>query len=111
MKKNVLPSNKTDFATLLHDIDYLRTAGRPELQDAADLRAIRNADSDIAGYATSFGLRTRMFFNATFNQPIKGYTPQQTQKIGEKAWHWVKYHEPYKSLFTKYSVDSNQYEY
>lgn len=66
-----LPANKTDFVTMLHDIDYMSTA----TPLSSDIRAIRNSDYSLPGLATKMGLITRSALDALpgvnlkFNQP------------------------------------------
>jgi len=51
----LLPANKTDFVTLLHDIEYSVKTNPMQ----ADLRAIRKSEWDIPGIATKIGLTMR----------------------------------------------------
>lgn len=105
----MLPANKTDFATLLHDIKYLQTAGEPSNQWHWDKQAIRDSSLDLPGIATTIGLTTRKVLGLTFNKPLKNYTSQQTQQLGNRALLYVKTHQPYKSLFRKYDIDPDSY--
>jgi len=110
LKRGDQPQNKTDFATLLHDIDYLRTAGRPDKQWEADKRAIRNSAFSIEGLATGIGLTTRGILGMEFNTPIKGYTSLETQVIGLRTWNWLK-RSQYANYFAMYDISPEDYEY
>lgn len=105
-----MPANKTDFATMLHDIDYLRTAGHPELQRQVDDRAIHNSEwTKIEGLATVAGLSLRKILDLEYNKPMEGYTAEQTQQIGEAAIQYVMNDPHYYKLFDYYGVDPSQY--
>lgn len=88
---------------MLHDIDYLRSAGDPVQTIKADNRAIKNAGYTPLEIALSKGLQLRKFLNLKFNE----YTPNQEK--GQDLLNFVKTHKPYSELFQKYSVDPNQY--
>jgi len=105
----VKPNNKTDFVTLLHDIDYLRYAGFSEKQNELDQKAIRYTDYSLPGLATSLGLRTRRVFDLNFNTPIPGYTAQETRFIGQQVWDWLLQQPDYIQYFNKYNIDLNDY--
>jgi len=112
LRNSVMPNNKNDFATLLHDIDYLRTAGRKEKQLMADFRAIKNGEPLTArGALTLLGLGSREAIGLTFNKAIPGYSEEETRDIGNKTWEWLKQNAQYADLFEKYGVDSNEYEH
>jgi len=107
-----MPNNKTDFVTLLHDIDYLRSAGLPQYQDAADARALYYSDLYTPeGFATTFGLTTRRYFGAEFNKPIDNYSAKQTRQIGEQLWRFVANDRDYRPLFFRYNVPIELYNY
>lgn len=107
ISQGVLPSNKTDFVTMLHDIDYLRNAGQNA--DEADDIAIANSDNSLPGMATKIGLNGRKALGLTFNNNIEGLTYRQTRQLGERLLTHVKTHDPYKKLFDKYSINPNDY--
>lgn len=52
------PKNRTDYVTMLHDLDYME-AQSPVDALFADYRAIVNSDYDLPGIATKIGLLTR----------------------------------------------------
>lgn len=104
-----MPANKTDFSTLLHDIKYLQTSGRPEHQSYWDDMAIRDSDSDIAGYATTVGLNLREIMGLEFNGPISGKSAAETRRIGDQLLYYVKHDPHYSRLFQRYNVDPDDY--
>lgn len=108
LKADIQPANKTDFVTLLHDIDYLRTAGLPEKQRAADARALFYAPLDLPGVATNLGLLSRNFFGLTFNAPIKGLTAAETRQVGEQVWQWL-LSSHYRRYFELYNISPSVY--
>lgn len=105
----VMPRNKTDFVTMLHDIDYLRNAGLVKGASLADELAIHNSDYSLPGIATKIGLTIRNTFGFNFNKPIDGYTDEQTRKIGVMLMHYVMNTFPYASLFRFYGVRMSDY--
>lgn len=111
LKQRQKPTNKTDFATLLHDIDYMRTAGNPKAQNAADLRAIKNAGRDLAGLATTIGLGSRSLLGLEFNQASEGDTIEHTRRAGNQALHYVLTDPQYKQYFQDYNIDPLDYTY
>lgn len=94
---------------MLHDIDYLRTAGQPDLQNIKDYAAIKNSDNSLAGIATKAGLTMRSILGLTFNNAISGVSAERTRVIGNQLMDYIMYNEPYRSLFKKYSVSKNDY--
>lgn len=58
---NVKPNNKTDAATMMHDVDYM-IAKDAKQAFLADVRAIANSDNSLAGLATKAGLVLRSAF-------------------------------------------------
>lgn len=105
--QKVLPTNKTDFVTMLHDIEYLQNAGNNAL--SSDLRAIKNSDYSIPGLATKAGLGIRSALGLEFNKPIPGYNAKQTNAIGDLLMTKVVTEQPYRQLFKQYGI--NPYEY
>lgn len=105
----VMPRNKTDFVTMLHDIDYLRNAGLVTGASLADYVAIYNADYSLPGIATKLGLTIRNAFGFNFNKNIDGYTDEQTRKIGVMLMHYVMNTYPYAGLFAIYGVRMSDY--
>lgn len=62
----VLPNNRTDAVTLMHDVDYM-LATNSAMADKADADAIKNSDWSRAGLATKLGLTIRRnFFKNSF---------------------------------------------
>jgi len=105
----VLPKNKTDFVTMLHDIDYLRNAGLKHGADLADDLAINNADYSMAGLATKIGLGVRKGLGLKFNQAMNGYTEEQTRKLGVLLMNYVMVTNPYQRLFQIYGIKRSDY--
>lgn len=58
VRRGVLPNNRTDAATLLHDVDYMIATNR-FMAEEADNRAIKLSDYSPAGVATKLGLTIR----------------------------------------------------
>ncbi len=104
----VQPVNKTDFATMLHDIQYLQLAGASKQQIShSDDLAMSNAGNDLAGIATKIGLTARKILGLRFDTPITDKSYTVTNKIGDMLMHKVK--KDYKPLFNKYNVNINDY--
>jgi len=55
---HVKPNNKTDFVTLVHDVDYGIAENAVDAWKA-DYKAIKNADNDLSGIVTKVGLTAR----------------------------------------------------
>lgn len=106
---SVMPRNKTDFVTMLHDIDYLRNAGLRKGADLADELAIRNADYSSPGIATKVGLTVRKALGLNFNKAMSGYTDEQTRKLGALLMNHVFVTPPYKGLFDIYGIKKSDY--
>jgi len=65
----VQPVNRNDFLSMLHDIQYLQTAG--DDPSWADKLAIVQSDNSLSGLALKSGLLTRYSFGLNFNKPLK----------------------------------------
>lgn len=97
-----LPANKTDFVTMLHDIEYMGKS----TPLSSDIRAIRNSDYTLQGLATKMGLITRSvidalpFVNLKFNKP---------GNVGRSLMMYVLTSPVYRPLFDKYQINPNQY--
>jgi len=55
---NVPPVNKTDYNTMIHDIDYMLAQTKMDAL-VADAVAIKNTDFDLSGITTKLGLTAR----------------------------------------------------
>lgn len=102
--KHVLPVNKTDFLTMLHDIQYLQYAGIDDVNFADDL-AIKQVDYDLPGLATKLGLTIRKLLNLPFN--TTKFPIPDTRIMGSLLMNIAK--KQYADLFQKYNVDINLY--
>ncbi len=90
----VMPNNKTDAATLMHDIDYMLATNKKE-SILADISAIKRSDKlTPEGLATTIGLTSRslltpqLFYggNPLYGDVLKQYVkldPQYQQKFKE----------------------------
>jgi len=104
----VLPANKTDFAAMLHDIQYMQYAGASEKDiEHADNLAMGNSDNSTAGIATKIGLSTRKVLGIRFDKPLDGVTVETTQLIGNKLMNYVK--DNYSQLFNQYNINPQLY--
>jgi len=104
-----MPRNKTDFITMLHDIDYLRNAGLKQGANLADDLAIYNSDLSMPGLATKIGLIVRKGLGLNFNKAMDGYTEEQTRKLGVLLMNHVMTTNPYSGLFNIYGVKRSDY--
>jgi hypothetical protein len=93
-----MPKNKTDFVTLLHDIQYMQKIDPVQ----ADNIAIANADYSLPGIVTKTGLTIRKYLGLKFNDD-KHY------EIGDLAMNFIMKSPQYSKLFTKYNVDPQDY--
>lgn len=89
---NILPVNRNDAVTLLHDLDYISTLD-PII---ADDKAISELDYTISGIAGKLGLTLRKYTGVKFNQPLDIY-PVLKQ--------YVKKHPQYALLFKHYKLN------
>jgi hypothetical protein len=106
--KGIMPNNRTDAVTLLHDIDYLRFSGL-QRSDVLDDRAIAAADYSLPGMVTKAGLTLRKFSGLNFDTPVDGLTAQQTRTLGEKLFAYVKLNPKYNAMFRKYGLNPFTY--
>ncbi len=103
---NVLPNNKTDAVTMLHDLDYLRYQGNQSAINYSDIKAIGNSDWTIPGLVTKLGLTSKYLLTPTqFANPLKGYTSQQTNEIGQQYFNKVLTNPKYIKRFAELGVD------
>ncbi len=56
-----MPANKTDAATLMHDVDYM-IAQNPREAMIADFNAMTRSDWSLEGFVTKIGLAARSKF-------------------------------------------------
>ncbi len=98
----VMPRNKTDAVTLMHDIDYVLT-GKPgnvisEYKAIkADYNAWKNADYSLAGIATQLGLGLR----SGYSLPFHG---SDNEQLGYKLKQFVKQSPSYMRKFEEYGL-------
>lgn len=97
-----MPANKTDFVTMLHDIEYLGKTN-PLL---SDLRAIRNADWTLPGLATKLGLGTRIALDALPGFNIKF---NANKGLSYTLMFYLLEHPVYSKLFQEYNINPMQY--
>jgi len=102
--QRVMPQNRTDAYTMLHDIDYLRFCGIDKLINQADARAIQGADTSPAGVATKIGLSIRNYFGLDFSQPLPGLTTQETRLAGHNLFNLVASDPLYRARFKQLGV-------
>lgn len=99
---NDIISNKTDFVTLLHDIEYMGGV-KPY---RSDMRAIRNSDWSLPGIATKLGLGSRIILDAIpgisvkFNED-KGLSMVLMDYLLNSAY--------YAPMFKKYEINPMNY--
>lgn len=89
VKSQILPNSYMDAVALMHDINYLRYTGDSRIIDRADLLAIRDADDTFAGTTLKMGLAARTKLGLTFDSPLKGKTPEETNYIGWRLQDYV----------------------
>lgn len=105
IKNGVLPNNKTDFITMLHDISYLQHAEDGSLVD--DYKAIIHSDFSLPGLVTKAGMIGKHLGLASlinYNQRLDGKTVDETKFIGDVLAAYVTTEEPYKSQFLMYDT-------
>jgi hypothetical protein len=103
INNGVLPTNRTDFITMLHDIDYLRSNPGYET-DQADTRAISNLDNYGIGLIAKIGLYTRRSLDLPFNLNL------DNKYLGEQLMYKVMNDANYSSLWHIYGVDKKNYK-
>lgn len=112
LRAGVMPNNKTDFVTMLHDIDYLANSGRDPM--LSDMYAMEKSDWSMVGVTTKYGLATKMVLarilgTSDFNTALKGKTPEQTRAIGNRLVEFVLTDQNYAALFEKYDIDPHEW--
>ncbi len=95
---HVLPNNKTDAATLMHDVDYMiATSNNQSIK--ADYDAIKRADwKTLQGLLTTTGLVMR-----SQNLPNMFYGGNEV--IGHVLKHYVKNEPIYQETFKQFGLD------
>ncbi len=105
INNHVLPNNRTDAVTMIHDIDYLRYAGQYNRIIKSDLKAIINSDSTLPGIITKVGLGTKLLLGLnSFHKTPSGITDQQARSIGEQLFDKVSHDEDYIRIFNRFGV-------
>lgn len=110
LSNKVMPVNRNDALTLLHDIDYFRFSGDPGKINRSDMQAITSSDYSLSGLAIKVGLLARIASQMDFSKPPEGYTTKQTNVLGEKLFVYVKHHPSYSKMFKDYGIDLNTYD-
>jgi hypothetical protein len=101
----VLPNNKTDAVTMLHDIDYLKYNGDMRKSQYADALAIMKSDWSLPGLITKFGLSTRsLYFPDQFIGPLGNYSQEDTSDIGYRLERYVRNTPKYADILNKYGI-------
>jgi hypothetical protein len=109
IRSNILPTTKGDYLAMLHDIEYLLTAGQPELQWAADKRAIQQQNFNLEGLALTLGLTSRQILGLEFNNPLKNKTPYETNSLGKELLFKVLFSKNYVDLASFFKIDTSAY--
>ncbi len=105
IQQHVLPNNKTDAVTMLHDIDYLRYAGNKNQLYKSDLRAIIKSDNTLPGIVTKLGLGTKLLLGLdSFHKTPQNITDQQARDIGNHLFDAVVNDEGYVRIFNRFGV-------
>lgn len=93
----VQPNNRTDAATLMHDVDYM-IANNNNQALIADLKAIKRADQDLPGFVTKWGLALRSLL-----LPSKFYGGDSA--LGLKLKNYIKNNKEYQKTFKNLNMD------
>lgn len=114
LQQHILPRNKTDFATMLHDVDYL--INNSDNPIVSDFNSMLNSDWTIPGLVTKFGLGVKatssaLYGTPSFNNPLSGKTAKETRDIGLKLKDYISNDRKYSKLFQQYGIDkANWYQ-
>lgn len=92
----VLPVNKTDAITLMHDVDYMIAQTKEEAL-VADLKAVAQTPYDLPGILTKIGLTVRSLY---LPNNFYGGNPQ----VGKELKHIVKTHPFWQNIFSKLNL-------
>lgn len=106
ISNDTLPTSKTDFVALLHDIQYLQS--RSLSMDESDTLAIMNSDDSLQGLTMQIGLSLRKFFGLKMNKTDR---PIASNLVGNRLMEYVT--DPssvYFKYFRKYNVDIHNYK-
>lgn len=96
INKRIMPTNKTDLAAMLHDIDYFRYAGDKSKLYEADETAISNFSYDPVGMLGKVGLTLRKELDLPFTN-----TDKRDRFMGEHLRRQVLTHKPYTDIDRK----------
>jgi hypothetical protein len=120
VKDGVLPINRTDFAAMMHDIDYLSIIGKPELQTEMDIKALERAG--FIGYGLvrlpkfSFGenlmvlgFNYRHWLNLNFATNNTKLTPTDVVALAIDLKNTVRKNREMVELATRYGIDLNDW--
>jgi hypothetical protein len=99
----ILPTTKTDFVAMLHDIDYLMGSGSDKWTKFADDRAIQHAPNTFTGLLMKAGLSVRKILNLPFNKTTKNAA------VASDLMKIAKSDPIYAKLFDKYQIDPLEY--
>jgi hypothetical protein len=105
VSNHIPPINKTDFAAMLHDIQYLQIAGLPQYKRDADQLAINNSENNLGGIAMGLGLTIGHLLGMDFTKTNKD--PQTQRDIGNALLAEVKQNHP--DYFTVYDINPELY--
>ncbi len=94
----IQPNNRTDAATLIHDVDYMIASNNSDALKA-DLMAMKNSDLDVAGAVTRWGLFLRSLL-----LPSKFYGGDK--QVGLKLKQYIKNDTTYKQTFDKLGMSN-----
>ncbi len=97
-----IPKNKTDFVTMLHDIEYM--GGTNPRQ--SDIRAVVNSDWSLPGIATKIGLSTRMVIDSLPGVNLKFNVDKG---LSLPLMQYVMLEPTYARLFQQYNISPMQY--
>lgn len=100
----MFPVDKTDFITMLHDIDYLRFCQDNVMIAKADDFAIKHASGCFGAVVTNIGLRIRKILNLSFDSALPQLTVGQTREVGHQLALQIVLSRRWRALFDKYKV-------
>lgn len=109
INNNTLPTSRTDFLALLHDIQYLQFTG--DIPVYSDSLAIENAGYDLEGLIMKTGLSVKKALGNLYKNtsPLEGLSEAQTRQLGDSLMQKVLTDPIYSKHFDTYRIDRNYY--
>jgi hypothetical protein len=74
------PTSEVDAISLVHDVEYLITAGRSN--SIPDQSVYRQVQPNLASFIQSAGIKFGNLLGLKFNKHLPGYSDSETRRLG-----------------------------